>query len=50
MVQTSKALFIHRSTLFYRLARIQKIVEMDLEDESERLYLALSYKLNQLDD
>lgn len=50
VVQTSKALFIHRSTLFYRLARIQKIVEMDLEDESERLYLALSYKLNQLDD
>ena len=50
VVQTSKALFIHRSTLFYRLARIQKIVEMDLENESERLYLALSYKLNQLDD
>lgn len=50
VVQTSKALFIHRSTLFYRLARIQKIVEIDLENEAERLYLALSYKLNQLDD
>ena len=50
VVQTSKALFIHRSTLFYRLDRIQKIVEIDFENEEERLYLALSYQLDRMDD
>ena len=50
VVQTSKALFIHRSTLFYRLDRIQKIVEIDFENEEERLCLALSYQLDRMDD
>ena len=50
VVQTSKALFIHRSTLFYRLARIQKIVELNFEDELERLYLELSYELDRLSE
>ena len=50
VVQTSKALFIHRSTLFYRLSRIQKIVELNFEDELERLYLELSYELDRLSE
>ena len=50
MVQTSKALFIHRSTLFYRLDRIQKLAGVDYESEQERLYLLLSYHLEHLDE
>lgn len=45
VVQTAKALFIHRSTLFYRLERIQKVAEVDLEDPKVRLYLQMSYHL-----
>lgn len=48
VVQTSKALFIHRSTLFYRLDRIRKLVELDLDQESVRLYLQLSFLLNRM--
>lgn len=50
VVQTSKALFIHRSTLFYRLDRIQKLAGVDYESEQERLYLLLSYHLEHLDE
>lgn len=49
VVQTAKSLFIHRSTLFYRLDRIQKIADVDYENEQERLYLLLSYHLAHLD-
>ena len=50
VVQTAKALFIHRSTLFYRLDRIQKIAGVNCEDQGERLYLLLSYCLEHMDD
>ena len=49
VVQTAKTLFIHRSTLFYRLDRIRKLVELDLDKESERLYLQLSFLLNRME-
>ena len=49
MVQTAKTLFIHRSTLFYRLDRIQQLADVDYENERERLYLLLSYHLEKLD-
>lgn len=45
VVQTAKALFIHRSTLFYRLERIQKIIDVDLDDPRTRLYLEISYQI-----
>lgn len=48
VVQTAKALFVHRSTLFYRLDRIKKLVELDLDNESVRLYLQLSFLLNRI--
>ena len=48
VVQTSKALFIHRSTLFYRLDRIRKLVDLNLDSEEERLYLQLSFQLDRL--
>ncbi len=46
-VLTAKELFIHRSTLFYRLNRIQQISGIDFDDERERLYLLLSFQLPQ---
>lgn len=46
-VLTAKALFIHRSTLFYRLNRIETISGIDFENERERLYLLLSFHMDQ---
>lgn len=43
--RTSKALIIHRTTLLYRLKRIQDITGIDLDDPDQRLYLQLSLKL-----
>ncbi len=43
VLQTSKELFIHRSTLAYRLERIQKITGINLDDPKERLSLLISY-------
>jgi len=45
VLRTSKTLFIHRSTLFYRLERIQKIADVNLEDAKERLVLRLSFHI-----
>lgn len=44
-VQSSKDLFIHRSTFLYRLDKIKDILETDFEDNYEILYLLLSYQL-----
>lgn len=44
-VQTIKELYIHRSTLLYRLQRIQKITGLDVERCSNRWFLLLSFKL-----
>ena len=43
VLRTSKELFIHRSTLSYRLDRIQKVINVDLDDPKERLKLEISY-------
>ncbi len=43
LLQTATELFIHRSTLSYRLKRIQKITGVDLDDPRERLRLLMSY-------
>ena len=45
VLQTAKTLFIHRSTLFYRLERIQKLADVDYEDARERLVLQLSFQI-----
>ena len=50
VLQTSKKLFIHRSTLFYRLERIRKIADIDLEDEKERLVLNISFYFLKLEE
>jgi hypothetical protein len=42
LMLASEKLFIHRSTLTYRLKCIEKIAPMDLEDPCERLHILLS--------
>lgn len=44
-VQTARSLSIHRSTFLYRLEKIKEIIEVDLEDPDEVLYLTLSFHL-----
>ncbi|MBZ2174796.1 helix-turn-helix domain-containing protein [Schnuerera sp. xch1] len=44
-LQTAKKLFIHRSTLMYRLDKIKKILGSDLKDSDELLYIMLSFRL-----
>ena len=44
-VHTAKELFIHRSTLFYRLDRIKELIHIDLDNPSTRLYINISYRI-----
>lgn len=44
---TAEALFIHRSTLLYRLRRIQELTGLNLDSYETRLHLALSYLIGQ---
>ncbi len=42
---TAQAMYIHRSTLAYRLERIEELTDVDLRDADTRLYLQISIKL-----
>ena len=44
LVKTAAALFIHRNSLVYRMARIQELIDVDLEDYAVRHYLLLSFQ------
>lgn len=44
-VQSARELYIHRSTFLYRLERIKSILESDLTDFDELLYLMISFAL-----
>lgn len=44
-VKAARTLFIHRSTFLYRMAHIKELVDLDLEDPDQLLYLLLTYKL-----
>lgn len=44
-VKAAKALFIHRSTFLYRMSHIRELVNIDLENPDQLLYLLLTYKL-----
>lgn len=44
LVETAAALFIHRNSLVYRIARIQELIDVDLDDYAVRHYLLLSYQ------
>ena len=45
IVRAAAELYIHRSTLQYRLERIFQMTGLDLENENSRLYLLLSFRL-----
>lgn len=45
LTKTSEDLFIHRSTLLYRLEKIQSIVHADYNNPEDLLYLMLSFKI-----
>lgn len=49
-VQSAKDLFIHRSTFLYRLDKIKGIMETELDDPDELLYLLLSFRLLDLEE
>lgn len=48
VAESSAQLNIHRSTLYYRLSRIEEVTETDLSSGSDRLLLHLEVKLWQL--
>ena len=50
VTKTSEALFIHRSTLLYRLDKIKDILKTDFSDPDELLYLLLSFHLLDMED
>ncbi|MDD3279002.1 MAG: helix-turn-helix domain-containing protein [Lachnospiraceae bacterium] len=50
VTQTARELFIHRSTLLYRLDRIHEIMQTDYADPDEILYLLLSFRLMELEE
>ena len=41
--RTAERLHIHRNSLIYRINRIQELLEIDLEDDSQRFYLLQSF-------
>lgn len=43
--RTSEALIVHRTTLLYRLKKIQAMTELNLDDPQNRLYLLTSLKI-----
>ena len=43
--RTAEALIIHRTTLLYRLKKLQTVVPLDLDDPARRLYLLLSLRI-----
>ncbi|GAA3657160.1 helix-turn-helix domain-containing protein [Nonomuraea antimicrobica] len=47
-VATSRALRLHRTSLYYRLQRVEELAGTDLKDGGERLALHLSLKLARL--
>ena len=48
--RTANALFIHRSTLLYRLEKICRFLKSDLTDPDELLYLLLSFRLIDMEE
>lgn len=45
VAQAAQKLFIHRSTMVYRIERIEQLTGLILDDFNERLYLEISFQL-----
>ena len=50
MPQSAQEMIIHRTTLIYRLKKIQAITGLDLDDPDQRLYLLLSFRILEAED
>lgn len=50
IARTSEALFIHRSTLLYRLEKIRTFLNTDFSDPEEVLYLLLTFYLMDMEE
>ena len=48
VVVTAKHLLIHRNSMIYRLRRLEKLLNLDLEDINVRMYLMLSYQIDMI--
>ena len=48
--RTAESLFIHRSTLLYRLDKIKEILQYELDDPDENFYLSFSFRLLEQED
>ena len=49
LVDTAKAMYIHRNSLLYRIRKIKSLVHSELETRQERLYIQLSYAISHHD-
>jgi hypothetical protein len=45
VTQTAEALFIHRTTMLFRLRRIELLTGIDWDDWKERLHMAITFEL-----
>ncbi len=45
MVKTAEELCLHRNSMKYRVRRIKELIDCELDDPAERMYLLLSYYL-----
>ncbi|OFV72404.1 PucR family transcriptional regulator [Acetobacterium wieringae] len=45
LAETTRMLFVHRSTLLYRIKKIKSLLNLNLNDPQIRLHLLLSYEL-----
>lgn len=50
IAETSRALYIHRNTLLYRIEKIESLLQIDLKDAEELLKLQLALKIHHLMD
>ncbi len=48
VLKSAEALFLHRNSVLYRLARIEELLEVDLKDSQDRLTLHLAVELAEL--
>lgn len=48
--KAAQELIVHRSTLIYRIKKIQTMFSLDLDDPEQRLYLLISLKLMEQDE
>jgi len=46
--RTTEALFIHRSTLRYRLEKIEELLQIDLDNPDNRLLIQIAFKIERI--